>query len=535
MIPNNQFWFNSYNINSEQYFFERFTEIPELAYSFDQLHAGALRCIEVERSSDNAKKDIGFRNRRLDVETILAFVGSGSGYVRTFYSQVDNNHLIQYTYSLQPRIALSGVIDKDTKTDAPMMYFDGDRLDLTTSISAAAPFSCFQTIKRFVTSTAAPMLSSSVADAPFAIMEYTDGYYYSRSSTKTFISTSSDSSVSKHCVAGIQQTTSAGSVYTGNTSIVGSNISTSGIGNFVSIGIRETVSAKGYLSELIFYRSDQTTNALAINADRTGNGAMVRLPSTATDGALILEIGQSNITDRATIQGNLPLELQKLQPHTFTFFKQSNGVSNNGFWSKVKAGVNTTPEGGVYGYYGIEPSLGARLKSVYGKSAYFIPVGVGGTGLDAAITQPNWAATTGTLYARAVLMFQQALSKSDKTLTPIVIWRHGNYDASNATWAANYQANEAALFAQLRTDLGLPNLKIISVQLESSTTYTYKNTVRAAKIAVAAADANVILWDNPYPLGPDNEHDNPQSASFGGVQSKTLIGYDLADIISTFI
>ena len=45
-------------------------------------------CIEVRRSSDNTTLNIGFDSSGyLDIVTLLSFVGSGSGFVKTWYNQ----------------------------------------------------------------------------------------------------------------------------------------------------------------------------------------------------------------------------------------------------------------------------------------------------------------------------------------------------------------------------------------------------------------------------------------------------------------
>jgi hypothetical protein len=67
-------------------------------------------CLEVRRSSDNTTLNIGFVNNYLDTASLLAFVGSGNGFVRTWYDQSGNgNNLTQTTSaSYQPQIVASG-------------------------------------------------------------------------------------------------------------------------------------------------------------------------------------------------------------------------------------------------------------------------------------------------------------------------------------------------------------------------------------------------------------------------------------------
>jgi len=73
-------------------------------------------CIRVRRSSDNTEQDIGFVDDVLDTTSLLSFVGSESGFVKTWYDQTGNNRdLSNFTgggenqdNSRQPTIVLSG-------------------------------------------------------------------------------------------------------------------------------------------------------------------------------------------------------------------------------------------------------------------------------------------------------------------------------------------------------------------------------------------------------------------------------------------
>jgi hypothetical protein len=72
-------------------------------------------CIRVRRSSDNAQLDIGFDSQgNLDILALLAFVGTGSGFVTIWYDQSGNNrHATQTTAALQPRIVSNGAIETE--------------------------------------------------------------------------------------------------------------------------------------------------------------------------------------------------------------------------------------------------------------------------------------------------------------------------------------------------------------------------------------------------------------------------------------
>lgn len=80
--------------------------------------------IKVRRSSDNTETDIGFSGEALDTVSLLAFVGSGNGFVTTWYDQSGNGkNAVQTTATNQPNIVTGGSIR--TQGTKPTLYFDG--------------------------------------------------------------------------------------------------------------------------------------------------------------------------------------------------------------------------------------------------------------------------------------------------------------------------------------------------------------------------------------------------------------------------
>jgi hypothetical protein len=82
-------------------------------------------CIRVKRSSDNAQLDIGFDSQgNLDILALLAFVGTGSGFVTIWYDQSGNGrNATQTTAANQPQIVANGVLQ--TEGGKPAVLFDG--------------------------------------------------------------------------------------------------------------------------------------------------------------------------------------------------------------------------------------------------------------------------------------------------------------------------------------------------------------------------------------------------------------------------
>lgn len=96
------------------------------AYSLRKLrtaYTGAA--IRVRRSSDNTETDIGFNNAGdLDTSALMAFVGNGNGFVRTWYDQSGSgNNVIQTGTTAQPVVVSGGTILLDG--GKPIIGFDG--------------------------------------------------------------------------------------------------------------------------------------------------------------------------------------------------------------------------------------------------------------------------------------------------------------------------------------------------------------------------------------------------------------------------
>lgn len=94
------------------------------AYALRRLIASyAGYAIRVRRSSDNAEQDIGFSfDGGLDTVSLLAFVGSGSGFVTKWYDQSGNGRdAAQSTAANQPRIVNSGTTE--TQNTKPAIRF----------------------------------------------------------------------------------------------------------------------------------------------------------------------------------------------------------------------------------------------------------------------------------------------------------------------------------------------------------------------------------------------------------------------------
>jgi hypothetical protein len=100
------------------------------AYSLRKLSSSYTGyAIKVRRSSDNSTSDIGFSaSGQLDLAALNAFVGSGTGYVDTWYDQSAGGYnMAQTLTSRQPVIVTAGVVEK--VNGRPAIYFLGTYLN----------------------------------------------------------------------------------------------------------------------------------------------------------------------------------------------------------------------------------------------------------------------------------------------------------------------------------------------------------------------------------------------------------------------
>jgi hypothetical protein len=112
--------------DSNKYVLDLISVRAAAAYGLRRLYASWTgSAIRVRRSSDDAEADIGFTaNGDLNTTALLAFCGSGDGFVTTWYDQsVNGHHATQTTAANQPQIVSNGAII--TEGGRPLISFDG--------------------------------------------------------------------------------------------------------------------------------------------------------------------------------------------------------------------------------------------------------------------------------------------------------------------------------------------------------------------------------------------------------------------------
>jgi hypothetical protein len=111
-----------YRPESFTYFLDTYTSAAA-GYSLRKLSSSYTGdCITVRRDSDNAEQNIGFVNNVLDTSSLLSFVGSSTGFVKTWFDQSGNgNNLTQTNTSRQPYIVNTGILEQ--YNNMPVIYF----------------------------------------------------------------------------------------------------------------------------------------------------------------------------------------------------------------------------------------------------------------------------------------------------------------------------------------------------------------------------------------------------------------------------
>ncbi len=96
------------------------------AFSLRKLRASyGGAALQVRRSSDSATLDVGFASASLNTAALLAFCGSGDGFVAIWYDQSGlGQDAVQATAANQPRIVAAGVVEALGNAGArPALHF----------------------------------------------------------------------------------------------------------------------------------------------------------------------------------------------------------------------------------------------------------------------------------------------------------------------------------------------------------------------------------------------------------------------------
>ena len=236
------------------------------AYSLRKVRTAYTGSAIRVRRSDNQEMDIAFdTSGSLDTTSLLTFVGSGNGFVTTWYDQSGNNkHIVQITAASQPYIVLNGSVQMNG--NKPAIYWDNNQV-LSINSGVNNVMSVFVNIKWLTGSGASPILGNQGSVA----------YYHEGISGESGLilsSTYADYNVKNGSLYlnGTLKTLSTFSKST-NSNILVSMVHLSNTAVFSQLGNDRGFVAtyfKGYYSEIIIYPTNQAANRTLIESNMNG-------------------------------------------------------------------------------------------------------------------------------------------------------------------------------------------------------------------------------------------------------------------------
>ena len=212
----------------------------------------------VRRASDNATTNIGFVDGDLDTAALDTFCTGTDGFVATWFDQSGNeNNAVQTVAVEQPKVydAVSGVILSNGK---PSLYFDGtDNQIISNNLAGKARLDAYFVANTSDTSYLYPVGSLSSYGFFAGLSSFNTGINQGYGSPELY--------VNKLVFTG----TTRNDVYdflNGSKIVVHQNANTTSFANY-NFGVYSSgagINYTGYLSELIAYDSDQSSNRTGI-------------------------------------------------------------------------------------------------------------------------------------------------------------------------------------------------------------------------------------------------------------------------------
>lgn len=190
-----------------------------------------------------------------------------------------------------------------------------------------------------------------------------------------------------------------------------------------------------------------------------------------TPAQLYLLMGQSNMVGR----DNTGLTTQTPNPRILVFVAPDQ-------WKVAREPLNSDGSGMGPGI----PFAAALLAQDPAATIGLIPTAVGGTALN------RWV-KGGDLYEKAIRQAKAALASGGQLRG--VLWHQGESDSIKKADADTYETRLLRMFADLRADLGQPQLPIVMGQLGDFVNLPFTPTVRAALNDIPTKIEHVTLVD----------------------------------------
>lgn len=223
--------------------------------------------------------------------------------------------------------------------------------------------------------------------------------------------------------------------------------------------------------------------------------------SPAAEVKVFILAGQSNAVGFGSDANSLPPALYAPQTDVLFWYEEGpfNSISDTSL--RIKSGgfvplkFQTDPSGATFGGltdgFGPEIKMGRMLADALPEEIAIVKFAINATSLAG-----DWnPATAGSLY-------EQLTKIVDSSLTVLVnmghtssiagfFWMQGEWDARNATDAANYQANLANFVQQLRGEFAVPDMPFVFGRLNANIWQSPYGISQVDLATVRTAQANV--------------------------------------------
>jgi|LakMenE18May11ns_1017448.scaffolds.fasta_scaffold9858133_1 hypothetical protein len=238
------------------------------AYSVRKLRTAYTgSAIRVRRSSDNTETDIGFSGANLDTSSLTSFCSGTNGFVTTWYDQSGNaRNATQTTASNQPKIVNAGSVLVDANGKPRIQGNQSSTTNLSTTFSSSQPTTIFGVVN--YTSLTSPTIYPYAVDLASSGNIVVIGYYNGAfiDGGASLYSTVSISTNTNYLSYGLLNTTSSEIAI--NTTLTTGNAGTANPSAIKMFNARGNDAVlNGFLSEVIIYPSNQSTNRTGISTN----------------------------------------------------------------------------------------------------------------------------------------------------------------------------------------------------------------------------------------------------------------------------
>lgn len=227
--------------------------------------------IRVRRASDNTEQNIGFTLQGgLDTTALTSFCSGTNGFITTWYDQSGNgNNFVQTTAGSQPQIVSSGTIITQSGVGSalPSILFANGKLMQCTSVNVTGLDSSLFLIHKKVLGSNDAVLHQS-AGSTYLYLNYPNTQYYGLTNG-SINDTNADFNTSSYLLTSIQYTYTGTLNFYKNNSVKLTAASRTITGQAYDRILGNPFGSRSdyYMSEMILYSNNQSSNLSAINTN----------------------------------------------------------------------------------------------------------------------------------------------------------------------------------------------------------------------------------------------------------------------------